>query len=69
MNSESIVYISVRDCPFTVNGENLAAIRRAKLRPIAKRLRVSADGSKQEVLRRVIGKLSAIDAPKELSDI
>ena len=69
MNSTSIVYISVRDCPYTRNGENLAAMRRADLRPYAKTLKISADGSKQEILRRVIGKLGSMDAPKELNDL
>ena len=64
-----IVYISTTQCPFTWKGQNLAAMRRAELRPLAKGVKVSADGSKQEILRRLIGKLSVIDAPKELSEI
>ena len=64
-----IVYIGPKNCPFTKNGKNLAEMRRAVLRPLAKSLKVSAGGSKQEILKRVIGKLKVIDAPKELSDI
>ena len=64
-----VVYISVRDCPFTWKGQNLAAMRRAEIRPLAKGVKVSADGSKQEILKRLLGKLQAMDAPKELSEI
>lgn len=62
-------YLSTKDCEFTINGVNLAEMRRAKLRPIAKSLRVSAEGSKQEILLRVIGKLKVNGAPKELNDL
>ena len=69
ITNNPVVYIAPKDCPFTINGENLAAMRRAKLRRIAKSLKVSADGSKQEILKRVIGRLKAADAPRELSDV
>ena len=62
-------YLSTKDCEFTINGVNLAEMRRAKLRPIAKALGVSAEGSKQEILLRTIGKLKVNDAPKELNDL
>lgn len=64
-----IVYLAPKDCPFTFNGQNLAAMRRAKLRQIAKSLGVSPDGSKQDILRRTIANLKVTGAPKELSDI
>ena len=67
--STSTVYISVRDCPFTWNGQNLAAMRRAKLRLLAKGVKISAAGSKQEILKRLLGKLQAMGAPKELREI
>jgi len=63
-----VVYLAPKNCPFSLNGQNLAAMRRAGLRHIAKSLDVSPDGSKQSILVRIIGKLKVIDAPKELSD-
>ncbi len=64
-----IVYLAPKDCPFTLNGENLAAMRRAKLRKIAKSLKVSPDGSKQEILKRLIGTLRVAGVPKELNNL
>ncbi len=64
-----INYISSRQCPYSFNGENLAAMRRAKLRLLAKELEVSPDDSKQAILVRLIGKLKVMDAPKELTDL
>jgi len=64
-----VVYIAPKQCPYSFNGQNLAAMRRAKLRERAKNLGVSPDGSKQAILIRVIGKLKVMDAPKELSEI
>ena len=64
-----INYIAPKQCPYSFNGENLAAMRRAKLRQIAKSLKVSPDGSKQEILKRLIGALGVAGAPKELTDL
>ncbi len=64
-----IHYLAPKDCPFSLNGQNLAAMRRAKLRQIAKSLEVSPDDSKQAILVRIIGKLKVMDAPKELTDL
>ena len=69
VTNNPIVYLGPKDCQFTKNGQNLAEMRRAVLRPIAKSIKVSAEGSKQEILRKIIAKLKVIDAPKELSDI
>lgn len=64
-----IVYLAPKQCPFTINGQNLAAMRRARLREVAKAIGVDPGGSKQEILKRLIGKLKVTGAPKELSDI
>ncbi|KKM08169.1 hypothetical protein LCGC14_1726560 [marine sediment metagenome] len=64
-----INYIAPKQCEFTINGQNLAAMRRAKLRQLAKSLGVSPDDSKQAILKRIIAKLKVTGAPKELSDI
>lgn len=68
INSQ-VRYLSTKDCEFTINGVNLAEMRRAKLRPIAKALGVSADDSKQAILLRIIGKLKVNGSPKELNDL
>ncbi len=69
ITNNPIRYLGPKDCPFTIDGKNLAEMRRAELRPYAKKLQVSADGSKQAILLRVIGKLKVIGAPKELNEL
>jgi len=64
-----VVYICPKQCPYTIEGVNLAEMRRAKLRTIAKKLKLSPDGTKQEILRRLIGRLAAAEAPSELTDL
>ena len=64
-----IHYLSSKECPFTIGGENLVTFRRAKLRQIAKSLQVSAADSKQDILKRIIGKLKSSGAPSELNDL
>ena len=62
-------YIAPKQCEFSKGGQNLAAMGRVRLRQIAKSFGVSPDDSKQEILKRIIGKLKVIDAPKELNDL
>ena len=69
VTNNPVNYIAPKQCPYSLNGENLAAMRRAKLREIAKKLKVSPDDSKQAILVRLIGKLKVMDAPKELTDL
>ena len=69
VTNQPINYIAPKQCPYSFNGENLAAMRRAKLRLLAKKLKVSPDDSKQAILTRLIGKLKVMDAPKELTDL
>ena len=64
-----IHYLSSKECPFEINGQNLVTFRRAKLRQLAKSLGVSPDDSKQAILKRVIAKLKVTGAPKELNDL
>ena len=64
-----IVYLAPKDCPFSIDGQNLVEMRRARLRQIAKAVGVSPDDSKQSILKRIIGKLKVAGAPKELTDI
>ncbi len=69
VTNQTVHYMSAKECEFSIDGDNLAAIRRARLRTIAKALKVSPDGSKQEILKRVIGRLKSSGAPKELKDL
>ena len=64
-----IVYLAPKDCPFSIDGQNLVEMRRARLRQIAKAIGVSAADSKQDILKRLIGKLKVAGAPKELTDL
>ena len=69
ITNNPVNYIAPKQCPYSFNGENLAAMRRTKLRQLAKKLGVSPDDSKQAILVRLIGKLKFMDAPKELTDL
>ena len=69
ITNNPIRYLGPKDCPFTIDGKNLAEMRRSDLRPYAKKFGVSADGSKQEILQRLIGRLKVADAPKELNEL
>ena len=68
VNSE-VRFLGSRDCKYTMRGRKLTELRRAELRPIARALKVD-DGpqrSKNELLRMILGKLSAINAPEEIA--
>ena len=69
ITNNPIRYLGPKDCPFTIDGQNLAEMRRAKLRLVAKSFDVSPEGTKQEILIRLIGKLKVSGAPKELNDL
>ena len=69
IKNNPINYLGCKDCPFTLNGTNLVEMRRSELRPYAKAMNVSAEGSKQEILKRMIARLKVNDAPKELNDL
>lgn len=67
MKNNFVTYISAKQCPYSFEGKNLTEFRRAKLRKIAQAVKVNAEGSKNELLQRIIGKLNLIGAEKELS--
>lgn len=69
VTNQPVHFMGVRECEFTVDGQNLVTLRRAKLRPLAKAMSLNPDGTKQELLRRLIGRLRSSGAPKELRDI
>ena len=69
ITNNPIRYLGPKDCPFTIGGKNLAEMRRAALRLVAKSFGVDPEGTKQEILIRLIGKLKVADAPKELNDL
>lgn len=62
-------FIAPKDCPFTLNGENLASIRRHGINKIAKAIKVDVKDSKNETLGLVISRLKTMEAPTELQEI
>ena len=69
MQTTHVHMISPSMCKYFLHGQNLAEIRRVKLAPIARALKVKADGSKNEMLGLMIGKLNAMGAETEISAI
>lgn len=61
-------FISSKECPYTVHGKNIAELRRAKLRKIAESIAVNAEGTKNDILGRVISRLRAMNSEKELTE-
>lgn len=68
MNVTTHQYIAAKNCPYTVEGTNLVELRRAKLRKIAEAVKVSPEGSKNDILHRLITKLRAMGSEKELTE-
>lgn len=64
----TVHFISPRECPYTANGQNIAELRRAKLRKIAESIKVDSTGSKNEILGRVITRLRSLNSDKELAN-
>lgn len=64
-------YMAAKDCPFSFKGQNLAELRRARLRLIAKAINVPGynDLPKHELVVRIIGKLRALGAEADLGNI
>ena len=60
--------INFRNCPYTLNGENIANLRRVEVQNLAAVLGIRGEFSKNQLLTRMIEKLAAVDAPKELSE-
>lgn len=59
-------YIGARDVRYTLNGRKLSEYRRAQLRPLAQKLGVDSEGTKNSILHRIIAKLDAIGAEPEI---
>ena len=57
------------ECPFRLDGKNLGEYRRARLRILAKRLDISADGTKVELLQRLIARLHQLQSPPEIGEL
>lgn len=68
MNHSSVHYLGAKECPYTLNGKKLTELRRAKLRTVAKGLKVDPEGSKNEIVKRLIAKLNMIGADTEIGD-
>ncbi len=68
MKTTTETIINFRNCPYSMNGENLANMRRAALQPIAAAVGIRGELSKNQLLTLLIGKLNAMGAPKELSE-
>ena len=62
-------YIAPKECPFTLNGENLASLRRAKLNKIANAIKVETKDSGNATLGLVIVRLKALGANPEIGDL
>ncbi len=61
--------IAAKDCEFTLNGKNLAEMRRFRINRIATAIKVDVEDSKNATLTRVLGRLRAMEAAPELSEI
>lgn len=62
-------WLAPRDVRYTINGENLHHMRRARLRVLAKKLNLPADGTHQTLLRGIIAQLDMTGAPDELTEL
>jgi len=69
MHHTNIHFISSVNCKYTLNGKNLAELRKVKLRPIARALGVIQDGSKNDMLAAIIAILNSKSAEPELMDL
>jgi len=69
MQTNTIVYLSAKDCPYTYKGVNLFGVRKAELLKVAKSLKVDTDIPKNDMLKTIIKKLDMLDSEKELSDM
>jgi hypothetical protein len=69
MHQSYIRYIAPKDCPYTLNGNNLAALRRSALRPIARALKLDDSGTHQQMLPAIISRLATLEAPPEITDL
>lgn len=68
MKTTTETIINFRNCPYSINGENLANLRRAQLQPLAAAIGIRGEFTKNQLLTMMLAKLAAMDASKELSD-
>lgn len=61
-----IHYLGAKEVKYTLNGQKLNELRRARLRQLAMALKVNADGSKNDLLHRIISKLNSVGAEPEI---
>ncbi|MEE9158971.1 MAG: hypothetical protein V3U60_11355 [Gammaproteobacteria bacterium] len=62
-------YPAAKECKYTLNGQNIAEMRRTKVNKIAASLKLEPKGPKNETLAMVIARLNALEAPNELSEM
>ena len=62
-------YISPHDCKDRHKGKNIWEMRRARLRLIAGALGLNMEGTKNEIIKRLIHKLDDMGAETEISEI
>ncbi len=70
MKTTTTVVINPANCKYTVAGENISEMRLVALRPIASAMNLTpGDKTKNELLTEIVGRLVAMDAPLELSEL
>jgi len=69
IQTTTVNMIGPTHCKYRLHGKNLVELRRARLRLIAGSLGLSQDGSKNDLLKSLIGKFNAMGAETEISEI
>lgn len=69
MKTTVLRQISPKDCLYTLNGRNLAEVRRTHIEKIANSLDLPFNTSKNEMLGLIMAKLDSLGADKELADL
>ena len=62
-------FIGAKDCPFTLDGENLAEMRRARLNRIANRIKVEQKDTGNGTLGAIIVRCKSLKYPNELREV
>lgn len=66
--NNGVHFIGAKECKFRYKGKNLIEYRRAELRPIAKALGINEiDGTKNDLLRSIISRASALKMDDEIA--
>lgn len=69
MQITNMNFLSSRDVKYFYDDVNLFEMRRAKLRLLARSMGLPAEGSKNELLQLLLGKLDSIGAPENLNEL